>query len=113
MISYARVVGEISDGMAIYSYVPEGVYDISIEDERGGTGAYASDYFVSAATNEVKLTLPVYQQTIESDNTDFADLSEMGEWKDENGVVQGKGGYISMEVGNYNQKSTADKNAVT
>ena len=38
-ISYAREVGEISDGMAIYSYVPEGVYDISIEDERGGTGA--------------------------------------------------------------------------
>ena len=112
-ISYAREVGEISDGMAIYSYVPEGVYDISIEDERGGTGAYASDYFVSAATNEVKLTLPVYQQTIVSDNTDFADLSEMGEWKDENGVVQGKGGYLYLAVGNYTLTSTAEKNGVT
>lgn len=112
-ISYAREVGEISDGMAIYSYVPEGVYDISIEDERGGTGAYASDYFVSAATNEVTFALPVYQQTVVSDNTDFADLSEMGEWKDENGVVQGKGGYLYLAVGNYTLTGTAEKDGVT
>ena len=112
-ISYAREVGEISDGMAIYSYVPEGVYDISIEDERGGTGAYASDYFVSAATNEVTFALPVYQQTIVSDNTDFADLSEMGEWKDENGVVQGKGRYLYLAVGNYTLTGTAEKDGVT
>ena len=57
-ISYAREVGEISDGMAIYSYVPEGVYD-------------------------------------------------------ENGVVQGKGGYLYLAVGNYTLTSTAEKNGVT
>lgn len=113
-ISYAREVGEIEDGMAIYSYVPEGVYDISIEDERGGTGVYASDYYVSAAaTNEVTFALPVYQQTVVSDNTDFADLSQMGEWKDENGVVQGKGGYLYLAVGNYTLTGTAEKDGVT
>ena len=113
-ISYAREVGEIEDGMAIYSYVPEGVYDISIEDERGGTGVYASDYYVSAAaTNEVTFALPVYQQTVVSDNTDFADLSEMGEWQDENGVVQGKGGYLYLAVGNYTLTGTAEKDGVT
>ena len=113
-ISYAREVGEISDGMAIYSYVPEGYYDISIEDERGGAGVYASDYYVSAAaTNEVTFALPVYQQTVVSDNTDFADLSEMGEWQDENGVVQGKGRYLYLAVGNYTLTGTAEKDGVT
>ena len=113
-ISYAREVGEISDGMAIYSYVPEGYYDISIEDERGRAGVYASDYYVSAAaTNEVTFALPVYQQTVVSDNTDFADLSEMGEWQDENGVVQGKGRYLYLAVGNYTLTGIAEKDGVT
>ena len=113
-ISYAREVGEIVDGRAMYSYVPEGYYDISIEDERGGAGAYARDYYVSAAaTNEVKFVLPVYQQTIVSDNTNFADLSEMGEWTDENGVVQGKGRYLYLAVGNYTLTGTAEKDGVT
>ena len=100
--------------MAMYSYVPEGYYDISIEDERGGAGVYASDYYVSAAaTNEVMFALPVYQQTVVSDNTDFADLSEMGEWQDENGVVQGKGRYLYLAVGNYTLTGSAEKNGVT
>ena len=113
-ISYVREVGLFGDGTAMYSYVPEGYYDISIEDRRGGAGAYASDCYVSAAaTNEFKFVLPVYQQTIVSDNTDFADLSKMGEWKDENGVVQGEGRYLYLAVGNYTLTGTAEKDGVT
>ena len=114
-VSISYEIGAIGreDGV-VSCYVPEGIYDIAIQDNRNGTvAAYASDCHVSAATKEYQFVLPVYQQTIVSDNPAFTDLNKMGKWKDADGVVQGAGKYLYLPVGKYTLTSSSEIDGVT
>ena len=68
---------------------------------------------MSAATKEYQFVLPVYQQTIVSDNPAFTDLNKMGKWKDADGVVQGAGKYLYLPVGKYTLTSSSEIDGVT
>lgn len=61
-ISAEDTIGDGSTPGEVYYYVPEGVYDIWVEDANGDTKAYLSDFTVSETSDNFKLVLPIHQQ---------------------------------------------------
>lgn len=61
-VSAEDTIGDGSAAGEVYYYVPEGVYDIWVEDANGDTKAYLSDFTVSETSDNFKLVLPIHQQ---------------------------------------------------